>query len=179
MENRSNKTRNLVRIAMIAAIYTVLTLVIAPLSFGVVQFRISECLTVLPAFTVLGIPGLTLGCCLSNLVGAMLGMNPTGYLDAVIGSIATLLAAFCSWQLGKCPNRWARYLLVPLPPVFFNGLIVGGLELGLLFNQGGASAAAFWFNAGSVALGEAVICYTLGILMMVLLGRKDFYRRLF
>ena len=169
----------MVRIAMIAAIYTVLTLAVAPLSYGAVQFRVSEALTVLPVFTPLGVPGLSFGCCLSNLLGAMLGMNPTGYLDAVIGGAATLLAAVCTWQIGKCPLRWARYLLAPLPPVVCNGLIVGGLELGLLFNQGGAAAAAFWFNAGMVALGEAVVCYTLGLLLMALLERKDFYRRLF
>ena len=178
MENTSKKTRNMVKIAMIAAIYVVLTLAVTPIAYGPVQFRVSECLTVLPAFTSLAIPGLTLGCCLANLLGALFGVNPTGYIDAVVGTSATLVAALLSYLAGKLRHKVLRYLLVPFFPVLLNTVIVG-LEITFLFNQNDAFWKAYLMNAGSVGLGEAVICYTLGILVMVILQRKDFYKRLF
>ena len=178
MENTSKKTRNMVKIAMIAAIYVVLTLAVTPIAYGPVQFRVSECLTVLTAFTSLAVPGLTLGCCLANLLGALFGVNPTGYIDAVVGTSATLVAALLSYLAGKLRHKVLRYLLVPFFPVLLNTVIVG-LEITFLFNQNDAFWKAYLMNAGSVGLGEAVICYTLGILVMVILQRKDFYKRLF
>jgi uncharacterized membrane protein len=179
MENTSKKTKSMVKIAMIAAIYCVLTLVLAPIAYGAVQFRISELLTTLPAFTPLAIPGLTLGCCLANLIGALFGLNPTGYIDAIFGTLATLLAALCSYYISKkVQHKILRYLLVPFPPVIFNAVIVG-LELTFLFNSSGNFGAAFLANAISVGIGELVICYVLGIPFMILMERNDFYKRIF
>lgn len=175
---KQTNTQKLVKIAMIAAIYAVLTLVLAPISYGQVQFRISEMLTVLPAFTPLAVPGLTLGCCIANLLGALMGTNPTGYIDAVIGSAATLGAALCSMQLGKIARKPLRYALVPLPPVLFNAVIVG-MELAVLFSEGGALLPTFGAMALSVGLGELMVCYLLGIFFMKLLERGDLYKRLF
>ena len=128
----TNVTR-LVKIALIGALYTALTLVIAPLSFSTVQFRISEALTLLPLFSPLGIWGVTFGCFLSNLLGFLLGTNPIGLIDAVCGTLATLIAAlithrigrisFASMEVGKA--RLVRALLAPVPVVVSNGLIVG------------------------------------------------------
>ncbi|MGI5960119.1 MAG: QueT transporter family protein [Massiliimalia sp.] len=179
MKNNGKNTMQMAQIAMIAAIYATLTLVLAPISFSVVQFRISELLTVLPLFTPLAVPGLTLGCFLANLLGALLGMNPTGYLDSIVGTCATLLAALCTYWIGQKFSRpGVRFALAPLPPVIFNMIIVG-VELTLLFNQGASFVPAFLANAISVAVGEAVVCYVLGVPFMMVLSKNQFYRKIF
>ena len=76
-------TRTLTRVALIAAVYTAVSLAIAPYAFGNIQVRISEALTLLPLIYQPSIWGITLGCFLTNLIGAMMGVNPPGYLDAV------------------------------------------------------------------------------------------------
>ena len=81
---------------MIAAIYTALSLALAPFSYGNIQVRIAEALTLLPLIYQPAIWGVTLGCFLTNLIGAIMGFNPTGMIDAVIGTAATLLAALCT-----------------------------------------------------------------------------------
>ena len=171
-------TKDLVKVAMIVALYAVLTLVLAPIAYGQLQFRVSEMLTVLPALTPLAGPGLTLGCCLANLIGAMTGVNPTGYIDAIVGSLATLLAALASMKLGKCKKRWMRYLLVPLPPVLANAVIVG-LELTVLFAGEEAFFPTFGAMALSVGFGELVVCYVLGILLLRVLEQRDLYKKIF
>ena len=88
MREKNNKTVYFVAYgAVIAAIYTVLTLVFAPISFGPVQFRIAEALCILPFFTPAAVPGVFIGCLLSNL---LCGAAP---LDIVFGSLATLIGA--------------------------------------------------------------------------------------
>lgn len=103
----------LTQAAIIAALYAALTIVIMPASYGVMQFRVSEALTVLPAFTPAAIPGLFIGCMVANLV------SPVGVVDVVIGSTATLIAAVASYKLRD------HKLLVPLPPVITNAVMVG------------------------------------------------------
>ena len=101
---------------MIAAIYTALTVAFAPVAYGPVQFRISEALCVLPFFTPAAIPGLFLGCAISNGIGVALG---TAVLpDVVFGSLATLIGALGSYAVRK--NRW----LVCIPPIAANTIII-------------------------------------------------------
>ena len=110
---KSNKVTFLTQAAVIAAIYVVLTIIFAPFSFGEVQVRISEALTVLPFFTPAAIPGLFVGCIIANLFG---GAIPA---DIIFGSIATLLGALGTYALRK-KSRF----LAPLPPIIANTLIV-------------------------------------------------------
>lgn len=98
--------------AMIAAIYVVLTMVFAPIAFGPIQFRISEALVILPYFTPAAVPGVFVGCLLSNILGGCV------VLDVVFGSLATLIGAVCSWLLRK------HKLLVCVPPIVSNTLII-------------------------------------------------------
>ena len=106
------KTREIVLGAVIAALYVALTLPFAPIAYGPVQFRISEALTILPYFTPAAVPGVPLGCLLSNiLMGAPLP-------DIVFGTIATLVGAIFSYRL-----RVHKYL-VCLPPIVANALII-------------------------------------------------------
>lgn len=147
-------TKYWVKAAAIAALYAVLTMAVAPLAYGPVQFRVSEALTVLPVFTTAAIPGLTAGCLLANLFGGY------GALDVVFGSLATLLATLCSYLLrGK---KW----LAPLPPVLFNAVIVGATIWVAAPNEG-----ALWFNMVTVGLGELGACYVLGMPLLFLLKK--------
>lgn len=143
--------RKLTAIALIAAIYAALTWAASPLSYGPLQMRLSEVLTVLPFITRLAIPGLFIGVVVANL------LSPIGIFDVIFGSIATLLAA---WLTSKMPHRW----LAPLPPVIVNAIIIGTL-LGIL---GDLSIPAAMFYVG---LGQLIICYGLGIPFLLLLKR--------
>ena len=168
----------MVQAALIAALYTALTLAIAPFAFGTVQFRISEVLTVLPLFTATAIPGLTLGCALANLLGFLWGLNGIGILDIFFGTAATLLASFATYWVGrKLKGKVPRCILAPLPPVIFNALIVGA-ELTILITNS-FTLPVFLLNAGSVLLGELVICYLLGVPFILLLSHRDFYKKIF
>lgn len=107
MKKQSN-TLFLAQSAMIAAIYVVLTVILAPFSYGEVQVRVSEALTILPVFTPAAIPGLFVGCLISNILGGCI------LPDIIFGSIATLLGA-CFTYLLRNRNKF----LAPLPPIIF------------------------------------------------------------
>ena len=143
----SKKTRYLVQAAVIAALYAALTLAFAPISYGLMQVRISEALCVLPLFPSAAVPGLFVGCVLANLLGGM------GIYDVIFGSLATLMAALCTWLLRK-KTRW----LAPLPSVIFNAVIVGAM-LAFLFDVGESFAICMLY----VGAGQAIACYGLGI----------------
>ena len=153
---KDQKTKALVQGAVIAAMYAALTYAAnaVNLAYGNVQFRFSEALTVLAAFTPAAIPGLTIGCFLSNLG------SPYGVVDIVCGTLATLLASLCAYALRK-----VRVKKIPLLsmffPVLFNGLIVGA-EIALFLPEG-FTFYGFLINALWVALGELVVCYVGGV----------------
>lgn len=164
--------KNLTRIAMIAAIYTAVSLALAPISFGMMQVRISEALTILPILWKPAIWGVTLGCFLTNLLGAMTGLNPTGAVDAIVGTAATLIAAWCTWRLrdvkiGRCP------LLSLLMPAVWNFVFVGS-ELGILFPIGNSVIASILINGTWVALGE-IISAVLGYILVLALKKTKIF----
>lgn len=146
--------RTLARAGMIAALYTVLT-IITPftLSFGPFQFRIAEALTLLPMLTVDAVPGLFVGCLLANLMGGGV------WFDVVWGSIATLLGAIFTY-------RWrAKPLLAAFSPVLFNTLIVGLVVYFAYVKAPGApvDTSQLLFTMSTVGLGELVVCYVAGL----------------
>ena len=145
--------RALTRAGMIAALYIVLTMIFQPISFGPVQFRISEALTILPALTVDAIPGLFIGCLLANLLGHGL------WFDVLFGSLATLIAAVFAYKWRKLPP------LAAFSAVLFNTVIVGPVVYFVFVHAPGdpVSWAALLSTAGSVALGELAVCYILGL----------------
>ena len=136
-------TRALARGAIIAALYTALTVLLAPLSYGEVQIRFSEAFTLLPILMPEAVPALLVGCLLANILGGCT------IFDIVFGSLATLLAALLTRRLRK------TLYLAALPPVLCNGVIVG-VELSIFY------ALPLWATMGYVALGEAISCYVLG-----------------
>ena len=144
--------------AAISAIYIVLTMVFAPISFGPIQFRISEALCILPFFTPAAIPGLFIGCFLSNLLcGAAV-------LDVVFGSIATLIGAAGSYALRR--NRW----MVCVPPILSNTIIIPWV---LRYAYGSADLIPFAML--TVGVGEIL---AIGILGNILLITLEKYGRL-
>ena len=165
--NNKNKLIPLVQGGMIAALYTVATLILAPLSFANIQFRASEALTVIPVFTASSVSGLAVGCVISNAVGVAAGANIAGWLDVLLGSIATLLAAICTRMLRKIEFFGIPFLSL-LPPVIFNAFIVGG-ELAVVCN------IPFWICALEVGAGELGVMLVLGIPLIVALKKTTFF----
>jgi len=142
------------RAAMIGAIYVVITLIFAPISYGLFQVRISEMLMVLPYFTGAAIPGLFVGCLIANIIGGH------GILDIIFGSLATLISAYL---VSKISNKY----LVPLPPVIINALIVGMvLHLVLGF--------PLYLTALMVGAGQLVACYGLGLPLLLILEKHRY-----
>lgn len=140
--------------AVIAAIYTVLTLVLAPISYREIQVRISEALTLLPIVMPQAIPALAIGCLLANILGGCT------IFDIVFGTLATLLAGICTHLLRK------RFWLAAAMPVLFNGVIVGAV---VHFCYSPAIPLPLCML--SVAAGEAIACFVVGPLMMKALER--------
>ncbi len=141
--------------ALIAALYVVLTMAFAPISFGPMQLRIAEALTILPLFTAAAVPGLFAGCILANILGG-------GVIwDIIFGSLATLIGAWLGYKLRE--NRW----LVPLPAVVSNTLIIPFV---LRYGYGVADIPLPLMMV-YIAAGEIAGCYILGELLGSLLLR--------
>lgn len=145
----------LTQAAMIAAIYVVLTFVFAAISFGEVQLRIAEALTILPMFTPAAIPGLFVGCLLGNILGG------AALPDIIFGSLATLAGAWGTWML-----RNRKPVIACLPPIIANTIVVPfvlryayGINLPVLFMM------------LTVGVGEVLGCGVLGVLLFYGLRR--------
>lgn len=143
----------LVQAAAIAALYVVLTWLANQLGLasGVIQVRFSEALTILPFFTAAAVPGLFLGCLLSNLLtGAVIW-------DIIFGSLATLIGAIFTYLLRRTKIKW----LAPLPPILANTVIVPWV---LRFAYG--SPDAIWYMTLTVGAGEIISCGILGMILL-------------
>ena len=156
-----NRNTNILRItygAVIAAIYVVLTVIFAPISFGPMQVRIAEMMMILPMFTPAAVPGLFIGCIIANMLGGAIA------LDVIFGSLATLIGAWGGYLLRR--NRW----LVPIPPIISNALIVPFvLKYGYGFTEIPLPLMMVY-----IAVGEIIGCYILGeILGSVLLKYRS------
>ena len=165
MNDNKKRIRLIVCSGIIAALYVVLTLPMAQFAFGPIQFRLAEVLTVLPAFAAGYIPGISLGCFLANL----LNPNNLGPVDIIGGTVATILAGIFSRILGK-KNK----ILGIIPPVLFNGLIVGGYLPFLLLDEGSeVTAAAVGLSMFEVAASEAVLLVIVGIPFILLIEKNS------
>lgn len=161
-------THFLTRAAIVAALYTAVTLVVYPFSFGALQIRISEALTILPFYMPEAVLGLFIGCIISNMFSTNIII-----LDVIFGSIATLLAAILTYfcrKLGKA-GRW----IAPIPPIIVNAIIIG-LVLALSTTSAGEGSfyTIFLYNALTVGAGQLIACYGLGIPLSYILDKlKD------
>lgn len=141
--------------AMIAAIYVVITLVFSAFSYGEVQVRLSEALTILPVFTPAAIPGLFIGCLISNILGGCI------VPDILFGSLATLLGAIFTYTL----RNQSKYL-APVPPIIANILIVP-----FVLRYGYQVPLPIPFLMLTVGIGEVISCGILGMLLYTALNR--------
>ena len=152
-------TKRLCRAGVIAALYVALTYAFAPLAFGPFQIRPAEALCILPVFFPEAIPALYIGCMLSNLA------SPYFVYDVLIGSLATLLAAFTAYMVGRFLKKEpVRFILCGLPTVLFNAFLI---PLIIVFLCGGSegyatATAAYFAFVGSIALTESVWVFALG-----------------
>lgn len=165
--------RRLALLGLIAAAYAALTLGLAPISYGPLQFRISEALCVLPYFFPPSAWALFAGCLLANL------LSQYGVLDVVFGSLATLLAGLCAAAIGRGGDRrsWPRCVAACLTPVIFNAVIVGAV---IAYAAADPSwSAPFWLvflsDAASVGLGELAVLFVLGLPLTRALPKSGFY----
>ncbi len=157
---KNPKAIKITQTAIIAAMYAALTyaqsFLLPGTTTAAVQFRASEALNVLALFTPAAIPGLTLGCIISNLYSIGQGLP----LDMIFGSLATLGATVCIYFL-----RNAKIKNYPFPamlmPALWNGVIVGW-EIEYFFIEGGFHFSSFLVQGGLVALGELGVMFTLG-----------------
>lgn len=155
--NRQTHVLYVAQAAMIAAIYVVLTVIGTSFAFGPVQIRFSEALTILPAFTPAGIPGVFLGCLISNIItGALLP-------DVIFGSLATLIGAVFTWML----RNQSRYL-APLPPIIANAVVVP-----FVLKYAYMEPLPIPFMMLTVGIGEVISC---GVLGLILYGALNRYR---
>lgn len=149
--------RKLVLSAAVAALYAVLTLIFAPISYGPVQFRIAEALTLLPFLFPPAVPGLFVGCLTANIFSSM------GLIDIVAGSLTTLVAAVIT---SRAPNRW----LGAIPPVVLNAVVIGAVITYAYIGADGAFPLVL--NMLLVGAGQGVVCLGIGVPLITLLGRS-------
>ena len=157
--------------AIIGAMYAALTyaqnLILPGTTTMAVQFRASEALNVLALFTPAAIPGLTLGCVISNIASIAQGLP----LDMIFGSLATLGSAICMYalrnvKLGKYP------LLAMLMPAVWNGAIIGW-EIEHFFIEGDFEFVGFLTQGGLVALGELGVMAVLGTALYFIIIKNN------
>ena len=159
--------RDLTLAAMVAALYAVMSYFgnVFGLTFGAVQIRFAEALTVLPFLVPATAPGLVVGCLLTNL------LSPYGPVDVIFGTLATAIAA---WLTVRCP----KWYLAGLPPIVVNLIILCPMWA---WAEAGGFSGAFWgacaYNAVTFGIGETVACYGLGTLLLKTLPRIPYFRK--
>lgn len=169
---QTNKVRFLTTAGIIAALYCALTLLLPFMTFGPIQCRFSEALTILPVFTPAAIPGLIVGCLASNAIGLASGANVAGGWDILIGTAATALAALLTYWMRNL--RFGRLpVLSTLPPVIFNGLLIGAELTVALYAE--FSWGIFWMNVLSVSAGQAIACIGGGLLVYIAVNRGGIF----
>lgn len=155
---QANPAQYIARVAVIAAVYVAITLLLAPVSYGLFQVRVSEALTVLPFVSAYAVPGLALGVFIANIFGGL------GLIDVIFGTLATFIAAVLT-------RRMPAPYLAPLPPVLVNALIVG-TYLSFLLDY------PLFLGIIQVGAGQLLACYLLGLpLLMGLLKLSGSHSR--
>lgn len=165
-------TRKLAYAGVVGAAYAALTMLLYPISYGPVQFRISEVLCILPFFDPIYAVGLFVGCMIANLV------STAGILDIVFGSLATLAAGLCTARIGRGGRSLGRCIAGCAMPVIWNGVVVGAVLAATSTVTRDAFWAAFALYGAEVAGGEAVVLYVLGLPLMYFLPQLKIFSRL-
>ncbi len=152
------QTKQLVRGGIIAAIYVVLTMLLAPISFQAIQLRISEALTVLPILFPEAVPALFVGVLISNILGGL------GIVDILGGSLTTLIAAYVTY-------KYRKSIIAYLSPVVFNAFLIS-LYLHLLFDL------PYWLTVISIGVSEALVVFIVGYPLIQYLKKRNIKKAL-
>ncbi len=180
MTTKKNSPKHLVLYlttsGVIAALYVVLTLPFAQFAFGPIQFRLAEIMTVLPILTPAAIPGLAIGCFLSNLLNPM----NLGIIDITFGTLATLIAAvLTSWiaRRAKPEKTISKDLLSLVPPVAVNAAVVGTYLPFLLSDgsKGSITLISVLISILSVGLSELFVVYVIGFPFLQVMRRTKLW----
>lgn len=169
---RRNRLNYIITAALIAAAYAGLTYLssVFNLAYGAIQLRLSEVLTILPIFTPAAIPGLTIGCFISN-IGSTISV-----LDMVFGTLATLSAAFLTHLLRNVKFKGLPLLAI-FPPVIVNALVIG-FEIAVFFMPDASFIWAFAVSALEVGIGQFIVCYVFGIPFYLAINKYNFFDKL-
>lgn len=158
--NNNNTVKRLVKTAIIAALYAVITLVLAPISYGPIQFRVSEIMVLLAFFDPFYIVGLTLGCFIANILG------PNGLADIIFGTVATFISVYAvSITERFVKSKKTSLIIASLWPTIFNGVIIGWM-LNYIYQF------PLVLSIGEVAIGEFVVVTIVGVPIVRLLQNK-------
>lgn len=163
------RTKNLIRGALIGAVYFSLTLLFAPISFKAFQIRISEGLTLLPFLTKDAIWGLFIGCFIANF------FSPFGIIDILFGSLLTLIAAYLTYLLRKTKKLY----LAPIPPILINGFGVSFYITLLSMEKPSINLFPFKLYlsiSSSIILGETLSTYLIGLPLTYYLSKFSFFK---
>ena len=167
---------DLSRCSMMAALYAAVSIVLLPISFGAVQVRLSEALTILPVYTPLGVWGVTLGCLITNAYGVSVGANILGAADIVIGTSATLVAALMTRLLRNFRIK-GMPIAATIPPILVNAVVIGAeltfAETGKIFSP------LLWINMFQVGLGQLIACTVGGSIVAAAIERCGLDKTLF
>ncbi len=166
--------QRLIMISMVATIYTVISLLGATYSFSNIQIRFAEILCLLPIFFPWSIWGVTLGCFITNLLGAVLGFNPIGLIDMIFGTLATFIAAYLTYRFRNVRIKDLPIVSV-LMPVIINAIIIG-LELTFVFGNG--NMKLFWIFALEVGIGQFIACVVFGLPIVYRLGKYNMFKQI-
>jgi len=170
MMSRAN-IRKIVFAGVLAALYAALTVSLSPISYGNFQFRAAEALMVLPFFFPFSVWGLFIGCILANIISPY-------PLDIVVGSLASLIAGFCTMQIGKMgKNSVSVKALACFPPVIINAIFIGLL---IAFYMVGFSDLPTFFATAfvsgiQVGFGQLVVLYVIGLPLLIYLPKSRAY----
>ena len=153
--NNNKTVQRLVKTAIVAALYAVITLALAPISYGPIQFRVSEIMVLLAFFDPFYIVGLTIGCFIANMLG------PNGLMDIIFGTLATFISVYAISVTGK----FVKNKKASLWPTVFNGLIIGWM-LNYIYRL------PLLLSIGEVAIGEFVVVTVIGVPVIKLIQNK-------
>lgn len=176
MMKQHTSVHRLAQVGMIAALYAVMTLILPIASFGTVQLRFSEVLTVLPVCSRRAVAGLTLGCAIANAVGVVMGANVAGVWDILVGSAATLIAALITYACRRVRVKGLPVLSV-FAPVAVNAVIIGG-ELALVL-LGDLTLGGWALFAAQVGLGQCIPCVFGGLVLVKALEKSHLDTKIF
>lgn len=168
---KRNHLNYIITAALIAAAYAGLTFLSNAfgLAYGPIQLRISEVLTILPIFTPAAIPGLTIGCFISNI-------GSFNAIDMVFGTLATLAAAFLTYCFRDIKFK-SIPLLAMFPPVIVNAIIIG-FEIAIFFLPDTPFLWGFLISALEVGIGQLIVCYVFGIPFYMAVNKYNFFEKL-